>query len=215
MPSLATACQDFPLKIALIGASGNVGQYVLRELLDRDHQVSAIVRREGTIEARAGLTVHAADASDPNQIVPLLTGRDAVISSVQFAQLDPALILAAVRRAGVPRYLLVGGAGTLKSPSGELIMDLPSFPPAWRPEPLAALDVLERLRTEQLIDWTFLSPSAELAPGERTGIFRLGSDDLLVDAKGRSWISTQDYAVALIDELEAPTHSRQRFTVGY
>lgn len=119
------------------------------------------------------------------------------------------------KKAGVKRLLVVGGAGSLLLPSGERVIDAPDFPEAYKAEASAGGDFLQALRQEQQLDWTFLSPSAEFVEGERTGSYRVGKDHLLVDAKGRSWITFADYAIALLDEVEKPAHSRQRFTVGY
>jgi putative NADH-flavin reductase len=111
--------------------------------------------------------------------------------------------------------LVVGGAGSLEVESGGQLVDTPQFPAEYKPEASAGRDFLQVLRSEQELDWTFLSPSALFVPGERTGKFRLGEDQLLVDDSGESKISFEDYAIALIDELMTPQHSRQRFTVGY
>ena len=124
-------------------------------------------------------------------------------------------MIGAVKKAGVKRLLVVGGAGSLEVSPGVQLVDTPDFPEAYKPEALAGRDFLNVLRGERELDWTFLSPSALFVPGERTGKFRLGTDRLLVDAKGESKISMEDYAIALVDELETPRHSRQRFTVGY
>jgi hypothetical protein len=128
---------------------------------------------------------------------------------------DPALLIDAVRRAGVGRYLVVGGAGSLEVAPGRLLIDTPEFPDFAREEAGAGKRFLDVLRTVDDLDWTMLSPSALFFAGERTGKFRLGTDALLTAADGKSWISYEDFAVALLDEIEAPKHVRQRFTVGY
>ena len=120
-----------------------------------------------------------------------------------------------MKKSGVKRLLFVGGAGTLLLPDGSKVIDSPDFPPAYKPESSAGGVYLDTLRKETALDWTFLSPSAEFVPGERTGTFRLGKDHLLVSAEGRSWITFADFAIAMLDEVEHPKHSRQRFTVGY
>ena len=142
-----------------------------------------------------------------------------VFSAVPFATTDAARLIATVRAAGVPRYLVVGGAGSLEValgdfPLGLLLIDAPNFPEAYKPEAAAGCVFLDLLRAEDQLDWTFLSPSALFEPGERTGKFRLGGDALLVGEHG-SRISFEDFAVALVDEIERPAHHRQRFTVGY
>jgi hypothetical protein len=111
--------------------------------------------------------------------------------------------------------LVVGGAGSLDVAPGETLAESAGFPDAYKPEAAAGASFLDALRKTVDLDWTFLSPSAEFAPGERTGTFRLGGDELLHDAHGKSWISMEDFASALVDELEHARHSRQRFTVGY
>jgi len=136
-------------------------------------------------------------------------------TAMRFQTSDPAALIAAVQSAGVKRLLVVGGAASLEVAPGKALLDTPDFPPAYRPEATAGLKFLKALRNEKTLDWTFLSPSAEFAPGERTGKFRLGDDRLLVDANGKSHISMEDFAIALVDELEHPKHIRRRFTVGY
>lgn len=203
------------MKIALIGASGHVGSRLLAELLARGHRVTGIVRDPTKLAGRSGLVVLAGDANQPARLAPLLAGHDVVASAVRFQSFDPQALVDAVKQAGVPRLMMVGGAATLEVAPGQALLDTPDFPPAYRPEALAGRHALDVLRKERALDWTFLSPSAEFVPGERTGKFRIGGDRLLVDMDGRSWISMEDYAIAFVDELEVPKHSRQRFTVGY
>lgn len=203
------------MKIALIGATGNVGSSLLTELLKRGHQVTGIARHPERLEPRQGVTARSGDVMDPAGLVPLLRGHDVVISSVRFLASDPRLLLEAVKKAGVKRLLVVGGAGSLEVAPGVQLLDTPNFPEVAKAEASAGREFLNVLRNEQDLDWTFLSPSALFAAGERTGRFRLGTDQLLVDAKGESKISFEDFAMAMIDELETPRHSRQRFTVGY
>ena len=202
------------MKIALIGASGNVGSRLAAELSSRGHTVTAIARRVNRIAALPRVVPTAADIADTDALAAVLEGHAAVISSVKFTASDPEKLIAAVKAARVPRYLVVGGAGSLQVAPGKLLVDSPDFPADPKPEARAGGAFLERLRAEKGLDWTFLSPSAVFEPGTRTGRFRLGKDDLLVNDKGSS-ISFEDFAIALADELEAPKHSRQRFTVGY
>jgi putative NADH-flavin reductase len=166
------------------------------------------------VPAREGVTAHQVDANDGQALSALLRGADAVISSVKFKDTDPRGLIESVRRAGVKRYLVVGGAGSLEIAPGLREVDGPNFPALVRPEALKGAEFLEQLRASDL-DWTFVSPSRIFFAGERTGVFRIGSDQLLVDAAGKSSISFEDYAVALVDELERPAHVRRRFTVGY
>jgi uncharacterized protein len=203
------------MKVALIGASGNVGSRVLAELLSRGHTVTAIARHPEKISAQPGIAPKAGDVHDKAGLAPLLAGHDAVISAVRFSASDPKLLIAAIKEARVPRYLVVGGAGSLEVAPGKKLIDSPSFPEAYKPEAGAGGVFLDLLRGEKDLDWTFLSPSALIGAGERTGKFRLGGDQLLTTSDGKSSISYEDYAVALVDELEKPVHSRRRFTVGY
>ncbi|ONG49041.1 3-beta hydroxysteroid dehydrogenase [Pseudoroseomonas deserti] len=203
------------MKIALIGASGQAGSRILAELSSRGHHVTAIARDTSKIATLPGVTKAVGDAAEPEALAPLLAGHDAVISSIHFLASDVEKLLAAVKQAGVARYLVVGGAGSLEGAPGQKIFDSPGFPAIYLAEAKAGGAFLERLKQEAELDWTFLSPSAEFHAGERTGQFRLGTDQLLVSEAGRSHISFEDYAVALADEIEAPQHSRRRFTVGY
>ncbi|AMK23117.1 MULTISPECIES: NAD(P)-dependent oxidoreductase [Sphingomonadaceae] len=151
---------------------------------------------------------------DKAGLVELLRGHDTVVSSVHFTASDPHILIDAVKAAGVKRYLVVGGAGSLEVKPGIGLIDTPDFPEAYKAEAGGGAAFLDLLRQEQDLDWTFLSPSLQFLPGERTGKFRLGKDELLSTEKG-SVISFEDYAVALVDEIENPAHRRQRFTVGY
>ncbi|MBB2916574.1 NAD(P)-dependent oxidoreductase [Cupriavidus alkaliphilus] len=203
------------MKIAIIGATGRVGTRLTDEAVRRGHQVTAIARQASRLPARAGVTSKDVDATDSAALSAALAGHDAVISTARFAQLNAQQVSTAVRQAGVPRLLVVGGAGSLHVGPGVQLVDTPDFPDAYKAEALAGRDFLNALRSEQQIDWTFLSPSALFEPGARTGHFRVGQEDLLSDAAGKSWISMEDYAIAMLDEIEQPAHSRQRFTVGY
>jgi len=213
------------VRIALIGATGFAGSALLKEALDRGHEVAAIVRHLDKLAPRERLVAIGIDVNDTERLAASIRGRDALISAFNPGWKNPNLyddqvrgtasIIAAVRKAGVPRVLWVGGAGGLETGSGARVVDDPAFPDAVRPGSLATIDALEQLRSEPQLDWTFLSPAAEMRPGTRTGKFRLGGDRLLVDANGQSRISVEDFAMAMIDELERPAHSRRRFTVAY
>ncbi|KHN60548.1 3-beta hydroxysteroid dehydrogenase [Dickeya fangzhongdai] len=200
--------------IALIGASGNAGSQILKELSERGHQITAIARHPEKIAALPGVTAKKGDALDEAGLAALLAGHDAVISAVYFTKSNPQTLINAVRAAGVKRYLVVGGAGSLLVAPGQRLIDQPDFPEAYKAEATKGADFLDLLKTVTDLDWTFLSPSMMFVPGERTGIFRLGQDDLLTNEQGSS-ISFADYAIALVDEVEKPQHIRQRFTVGY
>lgn len=212
------------MKIALIGASGYVGSGLLREALARGHAVTALVQHPQKLDAAPGLTAVQADVLDPARLAGQLRGHDAVISAFSgHAQSDVLgyylegmrAIIAATAQAAVPRLLVVGGAGSLEVGPGVLLIDTPDFPAAWKPTAEGARQALGLLQQDKQLDWTMLSPAAQLVPGTRTGTFRLGGDQLLRDAAGDSRISVQDYAVAMIDELERPAHSRRRFSVAY
>jgi uncharacterized protein len=203
------------MKIALIGAIGNVGSRLLPELLRRGHTVTAIVRTPEHVPTQAGVTARRADVADQAGLVAALAGHDAVISAVPFVSSNPRTLIEAVKAAGVPRYLVVGGAGSLEVAPGLKLADAPDFPAEYREEGLAGAAFLDALRAEKDLNWTLLSPSALFIPGERTGKFRLGDDRLLADSNGRSTVSFEDFAVAMSDELEHPAHPRRRFTVGY
>ncbi|MCA0421678.1 MAG: NAD(P)-dependent oxidoreductase [Proteobacteria bacterium] len=202
-------------KVALIGASGSIGSRLLAELSARGHAVTAIARNPDKIAALPGVTAVKGDVFDKDRLARLIAGHDAVISAVHFSASDPQILLASVRQSGVQRYLVVGGAGSLEVAPGVKLFDTLEFPAVYLDEARKGGAFLDLLKQEQGLDWTFLSPSALIQPGERTGKFRLGADQLLVDAKGNSAISAEDYAIALVDELEKPAHSRRRFTVGY
>lgn len=206
------------MKVALIGITGRVGTRVAEELRQRGHTVTGIARNPERVEAQSGLSVVKGDASDPASLAPLLAGHDTVISAGRFVSMDAAKLVDAVKRAGVPRLLVVGGAGSLEIAPGKALIDTPDFPEAYKPEAAAGRAFLQVLRAEPKdspLNWTFLSPSALFEPGERSGKFRLGDDALLVDGNGKSWISMEDFAIALVDELEKNAHPRARFTVGY
>jgi uncharacterized protein len=202
------------MKIALIGASGNAGSRILAELSRRGHHITAIARQPEKIQPLPGVIPLQADAGDTEGLAAAIKGHDAVISSVHFLVSDPNRLIAAVQEAGVPRYLVVGGAGSLEVAPGVRLIDTPEFPAIYKAEASAGAAFLELLRQQPTLDWTFVSPSAMFIAGERTGKFRLGGDQLLSNDKGSS-ISFEDFAVALADEIEQPAHRRQRFTVGY
>ena len=203
------------MKIAVIGATGHAGSRIVDELVRRGHAVTAIVRNPDKVPVRAGVTAVKGDVFDRAGLARLLAGHDAAVSAVHFTASDPALLIAAVKDADVSRYLVVGGAGSLEVAPGVALVTTPDFPPAYKAEAEKGGAFLDLLRAEKQLNWTFLSPSALFVEGERTGKFRLGGDQMLVGADGKSWISFEDYAAALADEIERPAHLRKRFTVGY
>lgn len=213
------------MNIALIGGTGFVGSALLDELLARGHQVTALARHPTKFPARTGLRVHAADVLDAAQVAAAVAGHDAVLSAFNpgWGEADIyrlylagyEAIIVGTRQAGGPRLLAVGGAGSLEVAPGVQLVDSPDFPAEWKQGALAARDLLTRLRGEQGLDWSFVSPPIALAPGERTGHYRLGGDQLLPGVgDAPAGISVADLAVAIVDEIERPTHRGQRFTVA-
>lgn len=202
--------------VVLLGITGRAGSRIATELLQRGHTVTGIARDASKAQAQPGLSLQSADATSVDALVPLLRGHDVLVSATRFdGGSDAATLIAAARQAGVQRLIVVGGAGSLEVAPGKALIDAPGFPDAYKPEAAAGRVFLQALRAEPALDWSFLSPSAMFEPGERTGQFRVGGDQLLADAAGNSRISMEDYAIALVDEIETPRHTRQRFTVGY
>lgn len=207
------------MKIVLIGATGNVGSKLLAEALDRGHRITAIVTETARLPDHEALTGVSADATDADALASVAAGHDVVISAYNPGRdgtgTATQAIVAGVKRAGVARLLVVGGAGSLKLPSGERVIDQPGFPVEWKEGATRTAAFLDQLRSETELDWVFLSPAMMLVPGERTGRYRTGGDHVLTDAAGDSRISLEDYAVAMLDEAERPRHHRQRFSVAY
>jgi putative NADH-flavin reductase len=203
------------MKIAILGATGQVGSQITTEALARGHHVTGFARNPAPLPKHEHLTSGKADLTDHAHVVKALAGHDVVISAVKFAAFDGPHLIDDVKASRVARLLVVGGAGSLEVAPGKRLIDQPDFPVEYKPEALAGAVFLELLRREHTLDWTFLSPSAYLHPGPRTGKFRLGRDNLLAEPNGESHISIPDYAIAFLDEVERPQHSRARFTVGY
>lgn len=214
-------------RIVLIGASGFVGSALLEEALNRGHQVTAVVRNPAKITiTSSNLFVVKADVSSAETVADVCRGFTVVISAFNPGWKNPDIyddtlkiysaILEGVKKAGVKRFLCVGGAGSLFIAPGLRLMDSGSVPPALLPGVKAMGDFyLNVLCREKEIDWVFLSPAADMRPGKRTGKFRIGKDNLIEDERGNSAISVEDYAVAMLNELEKPAHHRERFTIGY
>ena len=201
--------------IAIIGATGRAGSQLLEEALRRGHSVTAIARDTSKITPRADVVSKNVDVLDAAALQAAVAGHDAVISAAHFSTIPASAIIEPVKRAGVKRLLVVGGAGSLLLPDGSRVIDSEGFPEEYKAEASAGAAFLNTLRQEKDLDWTFLSPSAEFVEGARSGAYKLGKDHLLIGDKGKSWISFADYAIAMLDEVETPAHSRQRFTVGY
>ncbi|MFI0737826.1 NAD(P)-dependent oxidoreductase [Streptomyces sp. NPDC021100] len=213
-------------KIALFGANGTIGSRVLREALDRGHQVTAVVRDPAKLtEQHANLTVTTGDVLDPQSVAAAAQGQDVVVSAVgggdgpgHVATIKPAAesLVAGLRTLGdaAPRLIAVGGAGSLRTPDGKQVWDAEGLPEFLLQIMHAHGDALDFYRTVTDVRWTNLSPAGLIEPGERTGAYRTGLDDLVVDENGKSRISAEDYAVALVDEIEKPRHIGERFTVA-
>lgn len=204
--------------IALIGASGNIGSKITGELLDRGHTVTAICRNPDTMDAQEGVTTVPGDMLNPEQLAETLKGHDAVISAAPFVTNESEKLFAAVRDSGVKRYVMVGGAASLFNDEGVKVWD--TLQGVGIPEPVLAniaegIRAFDLLQLEDSLDWTFFSPAVMIGPGERTGQFRLGKDNVVADENGDSKISYDDYAIALVDELEQGNNIRGRFTIGY
>lgn len=215
------------MKVALIGASGFVGKAVLNELLQRNYQVTTIVRNPGNLQPQDNLTITIADATDSETLADAVKGNDAVISTFNAGWTNPNLyndflngskaIQAGVKKSGVKRLLVVGGAGSLFI-DGKQLVDSPDFPADYKVGATAARDYLNELKKETELNWVFLSPAIEMHPGTsgvRKGTYRTGSENPIFNGDGRSVISVEDLAMAIVDEIEQPKYSRRRFTVAY
>ena len=216
------------MKIALIGATGFVGAPLVAELLQRGHQVTALARNQAKLAPQAHLDAKALDVNDASAVAASVKGHDAVISAFNPGWDAPELyaqfmkghdaIVAGVEQSGVQRLLVVGGAGSLFVAPGVQLVDTPEFashvPPNIVPGAKAARDALTALRGNTALAWTFVSPPALLAPGERTGHYRVGGEQLLMAGEAPAGISVADLAVAIVDEIETPKHVRARFTVA-
>ncbi|MEV4436186.1 NAD(P)H-binding protein [Streptomyces sp. NPDC049585] len=214
-------------KIALFGANGTIGSRILREALDRGHQVTAVVRDPAKLTVQhPALTVITGDVLDPVSVAAAARGQDVVVSAVgggdgpgHIATIEPAAksLVAGVRQLGAdaPRIIAVGGAGSLRTPGGKLVWEQEGIPGFLLQIMHAHGDALAYYRSTTDVRWTNISPAGTIEPGERTGTYRTALNDLVVDAEGNSRISAEDYAVALVDEIENPKHVGERFTVGY
>jgi putative NADH-flavin reductase len=215
------------MKIAIVGATGFIGSKVRDEAVSRGHVVTAITRSPEKLPEGDRIIPARADVNDVPTLTTYMRGQDAVIHAFAPGRgIDPEVlmekqragtlsIIAATKASGVKRLLAVGGAGSLEVRPGVAHFDTPEFPPEYQGGARATAQIKDLLRAEKDLDWTFLCPSTSIFPGERTGKFRLADDRLLIGADGLSRVSVEDYAVAMIDELENPRHTGHRFTVGY
>lgn len=207
------------MRIVLIGATGRVGSTALAELISRGHTVTGVTRHPEKLPQT--VTAVGDDLTDTGLIAQIIAGADAVVSAYAPPADDPEMLPAVVQRlitaaeqAGVPRLLVVGGCGSLEYEPGVLVVDSDAWPEPFAPIARSHMKALGALRASG-INWTYFSPPISIQPGERTGVFRLGRDALVKDEDGTSSVSFEDYAVALVDELEHPAHERSRFTIGY
>jgi putative NADH-flavin reductase len=203
------------MKIAIVGATGFIGQHIFNEAVSRQHTVTALVRNTAKVATSTKVQALELNLQDSAALSAALVGHDTAVLSVHWEEQDLHKIITAVKASGIKHVLFVGGAASLEVAPGVQLFDTPEFPDMWKATASAARELLNILRGEKELNWTYLSPSAFIEPGERTGKFRLGTDQLLLNEKGESRISNQDFAVAVLDELENPTHKQQRFTVGY
>lgn len=209
------------MRVVLFGATGVIGSRILEELARRGQTVTAVVRHPEKVPAAGGVTAVRGDVTIPSTVAAAARGADAAVSAYSPPRSDPRKVvdvakslLAGLAEAGLRRLIIVGGAGSLEVAPGVQLVDTPEFPPGWIAIALAHRDVLPVLKEADL-DWTYFSPAALIEPGQRTGKFRLGGTRLVANEHGESKISVEDYAVALVDELENPRHVRQQFTVAY
>lgn len=213
------------MKIVLFGATGHIGRTILDEALHRGNEVTAVVRDPARVATHnPQLTVVKGDAADPASYAAALRGADAAIASLSARKekdhaavaRNAGILLDALAKAGVKRFAWVGGAGSLESAPGKRVIDDPNFPAAWKPEAEAQGQALALFRASKAgIDWVYISPAAMIEDGARSGKYRIGGDQLLVDANGKSHITVPDYAAALLDRIEKNDKPRQRITVAY
>lgn len=215
-------------KIAVIGATGFVGAHVVKELASRGYQVDAFARNPSTVETSDKVHAVAVDVNNVTDLANKLKGNDAVISTFNAGWTNPNIyndflkgsedIEKAVEESGIKRLIVVGGAGSLYAPNGTQLVDSPDFPAAIKPGAEAARDYLNEIKKNTVLDWTFFSPAPEMhqgTSGERKGTYRTGLENPVVNADGRSIISVEDVAVALVDELENNRFVKRRFTAAY
>jgi len=201
--------------IALIGGTGNIGSRILDEALSRKHSVTAITRDPRKLAPRDGMTIRAGSTTDAPTLAQLLKGHDIVVVSVKWNENDIGRVIDTIRKSGVKRALFVVGAGSLLRADGQRHYDYMASKGVQPPTSLPALKAYEAVAKIDDLDWTAISPPASIGAGKRTGKFRLGLDNLIEDSKGQSRISREDFAVAIVDEIEKPKHVRKRFTAAY
>jgi putative NADH-flavin reductase len=213
------------MKVLMFGATGHIGSCIVAELLARGHEVTGLTRKGADGAATQGLMMKTGNVTDPATVIELAPGHDAVVSAV-----GPTLgvdndeeilvgatrsLIAGLRKTDVRRLVVVGGAGSLETAPGQRLIDSPHFPEIWKANARAQSTALELYREVDDLDWTFVSPAAMIEPGERTGNYRVGGDQLMTDADGHCRISIEDYAAAFVDELETGSAIRRRISVAY
>jgi putative NADH-flavin reductase len=216
------------MKIVVIGATGNIGRRIAKEALSRGHEVTGVVRDPAAVQPPdPRVRLVKGDATKADDVARVVKGADAVVSAISprpnlrglpapSLAANARALIAGLRAAGVKRVLYVGGASSLEVAPGQVLADQPDFPEIYRAEAREGREALAVWRNEaEGLDWTYLSPAVEIGSGERTGKYRTTGDQVLVDAAGKSFISFEDYAVALLDELERPRHIGRRFGVAY
>jgi putative NADH-flavin reductase len=209
------------MNVVLFGAGGTLGSRILTELVSRGHHVTAVVRDSAKFAHYENVTATAGNIFEPAEVTDAAQGADVVVSAYGPGPENASLLLDATRSlihgveaSGVKRLIMVGGAGSLEVAPGVKLIDSPGFPADWKAIAVAHAEALEILKGSSL-DWTSISPAAYIHPGERTGKYRLGTDNLIVNEQGQSEISAEDFAIAIADEVEKPQHLRQRFTAAW
>jgi len=209
------------MNVVVYGATGHSGSEIVKELLRRGHKVTAVARKLDSLQGQQGVTAKVDDLANVDSTAAIIKGADVVVSAyAPPVDNTDALVdvtkreIEAVKKAGRPRLLVVGGAGLLEVAPGVTLIKSGHLPQEYIPIATSHEKALGVLRASD-INWTYLSPAAYFVPGERTGKFRLGTKELISDAKGESKISFADYAIALVDEIEKPKHERASFSVGY
>lgn len=227
-----TETKGSAIKVVLLAATGKAGSAILKELISRRHEITAVARNLDKLPTQLPSNVKSVsdNLTDSGRIAEIITGADAVVSAFGPSSTDPRYttdenftdqlvsvterIITAVRKASVPRLIVVGGAGSLWFSPGVTVLDSGYWPEPYVPIAKSHVKAFAALRASE-INWTYFSPPMMIQPGERTGKFRLDKDDIVIDAEGKNHISYEDYAVALVDELEKLQHERARFTIGY
>ena len=210
------------MNVVVYGATGNSGSEIIKELLARGHKVTGVARNVEKLKDQPNVTAKTDDLSNVDAVAAVIKGADVVVSAYQ----PPAdntdklidvtkLQIEAAKKAGVPRLLVVGGAGQLEVAPGVTLIKSGHLPQEYMPIALSHEKAAEVLKASSGVNWTYIAPAAYFVPGERTGNYRTGTNNLVSDAKGESKISFADYAIALVDEIEKPKHERALFSVGY